>query len=133
LSVSIDQLRDLIIQSLHQQGFRLDGNHILPPLDLTKERLRVLHADAVRHRRERSKKHLAKQETALLRRFASGEEVVPERISPALVEVLPDSEDELLFRYATLHWSVPVSSGYGRRIRFLVLDEHTEKLIGLFC
>jgi hypothetical protein len=48
-----------------------------------------------------------------------------------LVEVLPDSDEELLFRYASLHWSIPVSSGYGRRLRFLVIDDHNGKLIGL--
>lgn len=47
------------------------------------------------------------------------------------MQVLPDSEEELLFRYASLHWSIPVSSGYGRRLRFLVVDGHNEKLIGL--
>jgi hypothetical protein len=31
-----------------------------------------------------------------------------------------------------LHWSVPISAGYGRRLRFLVLDGHNGKLIGLF-
>ena len=52
---------------------------------------------------------------------------------PRLVVVRPDSEDELPFRYARLHWSVPVSAGYGRRLRFLVCDEYNEKLIGLFA
>jgi hypothetical protein len=52
-------------------------------------------------------------------------------LAPKLVEVRPDSEDELLFRYASLHWSIPISSGYGRRLRFLVIDQQNEKLIGL--
>ena len=38
----------------------------------------------------------------------------------------------MLFRYVCLHWSIPVSSGYGRRLRFLVVDEQNEKLIGIF-
>ena len=56
---------------------------------------------------------------------------MPSRVSPRLVEVKPDSEAELLFRYASLHWSIPVSSGYGRRLRFLVVDDYNDKLIGL--
>jgi hypothetical protein len=32
-----------------------------------------------------------------------------------------------------LNWSVPVSEGYGRRIRFNVWDKNTEKLIGIFA
>jgi hypothetical protein len=47
------------------------------------------------------------------------------------VEVLPASQEELLFRYASLHWSIPVSSGYGRRLRLLIIDDHNGKLIGL--
>ena len=63
--------------------------------------------------------------------IASGNEISPKRIRPRLVEVHPGSNDELLFRYASVHWSIPVSSGYGRRLRFLVMDDHTNKLIGV--
>ncbi len=49
-----------------------------------------------------------------------------------MVHVNSGTEEALLFRYASLHWSIPVSSGYGRRLRFLVMDESNGKLIGLF-
>jgi hypothetical protein len=40
--------------------------------------------------------------------------------------------DGLLWRWLSLHWSIPVSSGYGRRLRFLVIDNgHHGKVIGL--
>jgi hypothetical protein len=126
------ELKMLIIGSLKQQGFDIQGGHISPPPDLDKERVRQLHQLAVQHRIERASKNLRRYEPRLLRRIASGSDVAPERIAPRLVEVEPDSEDELLFRYASLHWSIPVSSGYGRRLRFLVIDEHNEKLIGIF-
>jgi hypothetical protein len=129
--VQAARLRALIVQSLEEQSFRVDGGRIAPPGDLSKDALRDLHALAVRHRIERARRGLERYEPRLLRRIAGGVEVVPERITPRLVEVTPDSEDELLFRYASLHWSVPVSSGYGRRLRFLVVDAHTDKLIGL--
>ncbi len=70
-------------------------------------------------------------EKDLLRYIASGHEVDPLRMSPRLVEVEPESEEELLFRYARLHWSIPVSAGYGRRLRFLVVDDTNGKLVGL--
>jgi len=38
-----------------------------------------------------------------------------------------------LFRIASLTWSVPVSQGYGRRIRFLVWDESVHKVIGIIA
>ena len=64
---------------------------------------------------------MSPNESKLLSRFASGKEVQPGKIKPRLVEVKRHSQDELLFRYACLHWSIPVSSGYGRRLRFLVM------------
>lgn len=120
------------MRSLKSQGFRIHAGKVLPPPDLNKEKLRDLHALAVQHRLECARDGLARFESRLLRRLASGSEVVPEQIMPRLVEVQPGSDDELLFRYASLHWSIPVSSGYGRRLRFLVIDEQNEKLIGLF-
>ncbi|MBC7242000.1 MAG: DUF4338 domain-containing protein, partial [Anaerolineae bacterium] len=56
----------------------------------------------------------------------------PERISPVLVEVTSKSEHNL-FRIARLLWSLPFSKGYGRRLRFLVIDSSNEKLIGLLA
>jgi hypothetical protein len=58
--------------------------------------------------------------------------VDPERIAPRLVEVTRGSEQELVFRYARLTWSIPVSAGYGRRLRYLVVDDQNGKLVGLF-
>ena len=126
------KLRDLIINSLEQQGFRIEGSRIFPPNDPSKESLRQLHAMAVQSRLEKAKKSLQKYQSKLISRFASGREVQPAKIKPRLVEVERRSRDEILFRYACLHWSIPVSSGYGRRLRFLVIDENNNKLMGLF-
>lgn len=65
--------------------------------------------------------------------FAVGEEVDPARIAPALVPVDPEDDTGLVFRLATLLWSVPVSRGFGRRMRYLVIDQQNGKLIGLFA
>jgi len=48
--------------------------------------------------------------------------VNPESIRPVLVEVSKELEHDL-FRLARLTWSLPYSQGYGRRMRFLILDE----------
>lgn len=124
-----EELKEAILSSLEQQGFVIEGNRIFPPPGLDKEGIRRLHAAAVAHRVERASKGLKRYEEKLLRRIAAGNEVVPERIFPRLIEVQAGTEDELLFRYATLHWSIPVSSGYGRRLRFLVIDEQNGKLV----
>lgn len=125
-------LKSLIIESLERQGFELRDNKFYLPDDLDKEKIRSLHFEAARHKIEKRKRGLIRHEPSLLQRFASGQDIVPEKIYPKLIEVHSGSKDELLFRYASLHWSIPVSSGYGRRLRFLVVDQDTEKLIGLF-
>jgi hypothetical protein len=126
-----DQLQALIRTSLREQGFRVRNKRIIPPDLSQKDKIRELHSTAVAHRQERSKDGLFRHEARLLKRIASGTEVVPCKIKPRLVEVKAHSEDELLFRYIGLHWAIPVSSGYGRRLRFLVIDEQNDKVIGL--
>ncbi len=124
-------LRDRVVRSLRAQGFRVRSGAILPPKDLSKDRIRELHETAVEHRIERARDGLFRMEKELLCHIAWGHEVAPSQMSPRLVEVRPESEEELLFRYAGLHWSIPVSSGYGRRLRFLVVDDSNGKLMGL--
>src|SRR5262249_30013567 len=38
-----------------------------------------------------------------------------------------------LFRLASLTWAVPISNGFGRRLCYLVWEEHNDKLIGLIA
>lgn len=131
-SVYAKTLRIRIVNSLKNQGFKVKDNKIELPQDLDKDKIRELHTEAVRHKIDENKKRLMKHEPFLLERFACGEEIVPEKIDPKLVEVHSGTENALLFRYAGLHWSIPVSSGYGRRLRFLVVDQYTDKIMGLF-
>lgn len=126
-----DELRRRIIRSLRLQGFRVAKGTVLPPSELDKNKIRLLHGTAVAHRIERARDGLFRHEKDLLRRIASPREITPGKIAPRLVEVVRKSDDELLFRYACLHWSIPVSSGYGRRLRFLVVDDSNGMLIGL--
>ena len=126
-----NRIRSKIFRSLERQGFEIRGNQLVPPDTRDKSELRGLHREAVRHNRARSRAGLERHEDRLLARVADGPEVVPERVSPALAEVRSGSEEELLFRYARLHWSIPVSAGYGRRLRFVVYDESNDKLIGI--
>ncbi len=127
-----DRLRSRIVDSLRKQGFQIRKGLLVPPDAGDKSKLRALHQEAVRHNVARSRPGLERHEDRLLSTIASGTDIIPERIRPRLVLVQPDSEDELLFRYARLHWSIPVSAGYGRRLRFVVYDESNNKLIGLF-
>ncbi|MEN9205162.1 MAG: DUF4338 domain-containing protein [Thermostichales cyanobacterium DRC_bins_46] len=53
------------------------------------------------------------------------------KVTPYLVMVEPKSEHQSLWAYATSHWSIPVTNGYGRRIRYFVFDRQNNKLIGI--
>ncbi len=128
---SKDHLRTLILASLEEQGFEVRNGQIVYSGAIDKRALRELHTISVQHRQERARRGLQRFERTLLSRIADGNEIVLSRIAPQLVEVLPESEDELLFRFASLHWSIPVSSGYGRRLRYLVIDSNNEKLVGI--
>jgi hypothetical protein len=129
--LSRDELRTLIIDSLQSQGYEVGGSRPMPPQNLDKARVRALNAPAVEHRREAARHALERSESSLLTHIAAGGQVDPRRIKPTLVAVRRGSTEELLFRYVSKHWSIPVSSGYGRRLRFLVVDDFNEKLIGI--
>jgi hypothetical protein len=123
-------LKKRIRKSLRKQGFVL-RTHTFHAPHMDKQSIRDLNEVARQHRIEEARSTLGRFEAALLREFASGSEINPAAIKPVITEVQSKSRDELLFRYATLHWSIPVSSGYGRRLRFLVRDQQNGKLIGI--
>lgn len=128
-----DELRAKVLRHLRRQGFRVSRSGILAPVATEKHRQRALHAEAVQAQRERARGSLARLEPRLLTRLARGADVDPHRIDPRLVLVEDRrGEDGMLWRWSSLHWSIPVSSGYGRRLRFLIVDEgHGGKLMGL--
>lgn len=126
------ELRRAIIRILRKQGFTVVGGKIKLPECANKEDYRRLNKLAVAKRLSVSGPRLRNHEDRLIEYVANGNEVEPARISPKLVLVEPNTTNELLFRYVSLHWSIPVSAGYGRRLRFLVFDENNGKLIGLF-
>lgn len=127
-----EELRNRILRSLLAQGFEVQSGRLVPLHASDKAALRALHAESVRHCVAKARRSMARHENRLLRFIAHGPEVEPQRIRPRLVLVRPGTEDELLFRYIRLHWSIPVSAGYGRRLRFVVYDEWNGKVIGIF-
>lgn len=61
--------------------------------------------------------------------FANGSEIVPRKIEPSLV-LVTDQWQHDLFRLARLTWSLPYSKGFGRRLRFLILDNGNQSSKG---
>lgn len=131
--VEVVRLRARVAEHLEQQGFRLLPTGLIAPVANGKDDLRSLHHEAVKALRNRGQAALAKREPAFIERLAAGIDVAPSRIRPRLVPVdTYRSADAPLWRWCSLHWSVPVSGGYGRRLRFLVVDAaHNDAVMGL--
>lgn len=125
------ELKKRLLAQLSDQGFAVDGERLGLSED-HKDALRAAHEKACAHLIERSRNGLERFERDLLSSIADGSEIEPSAIVPRLIEVEADSRHELLFRYARLHWSIPVSAGYGRRLRFLIWDDAHGKLLGIF-
>lgn len=126
-------LRAQIIRSLQAQGFKLRGEEALLAPVASKTSLRSLHVKAVGAQRERARGALERHDTKFVGRLADGRVLDPAKVDPKLV-ILPvgRSIDALLWRWCSLHWSIPVSGGYGRRIRALIIDEgHDGAVMGL--
>ena len=126
------QIQALLLRRLEELGFLIveNGRLSLPPLD--KEGVRRLHEPARQIQIQKQQAWLCARLPRYLSFFADGAEVVPERITPVLIEVTTRAHHEL-FRIARLLWSLPFSRGYGRRLKFLVMDQSNEKLIGLLA
>lgn len=62
--------------------------------------------------------------------FKRGAEINPKKIRPRL-KLIESAEDEQLWWLAKTCWSMPYNKGYGRRLRFLVIDEEHQGLIGI--
>jgi len=118
---------------LTKLGFHKNAHGLLETALSGKDVIRSLHASQ-RSDRLAQNRHFIKERSAdLLKYFATGLDVDPSKISPVLQRVRSNTKESDLFRLAALTWSVPVSNGFGRRIRYLVWDEHNEKLIGLIA
>ncbi len=128
-----ERLRRRVVEELRTNGFRVFNGELTPPLLRSKEDIRRFHAKARAEKYQEHRRFLEKTESKLIRYFADGKDVSIPDFWPRLEVVKPRTIESDLFRYATLLWSVPVSHGFGRRVRFLVWDDHTDKLVGLFA
>jgi hypothetical protein len=131
--VSKTQLRRAVAKQLRLCGFKRNGHGYTVDEGISKDSIRALHLPLKNERLSTDCRFLNEKIPHLKRYFAAGTDVIPDRIKPLLVEVHSDTPEADLFRLATKFWSVPVSQGFGRRMRYLVMDESNNKLIGIFA
>jgi len=132
-SPSTSALRQAIHAQLNKLGFTKKGKGYVIEGQLNKQRIRDFHSGKRIEVLEKNKGFIEQYGPELVMNFATGRQVDPESIAPELIEVKPNSNESLLFRFASLLWSIPVSKGFGRRLRFLVKDKQNGQLIGLFA
>jgi len=126
-------LKRRLRRHLKKLGFTKNRDGELEISGSGKDAIRALHASQRSDRLAQSWRFIQKRWPELKHHFAEGHDIEPEEISPVLERVRSGTHESDLFRLASLTWSVPVSQGFGRRMRYLVWDEHNDKLIGLIA
>jgi hypothetical protein len=127
-----DQLRREVLEHLASMGIRVTSQGTIEPAPDDKDAVRTMHTGAVLDGRDRARGALEKHEDRYVARLADPASLDVAAIRPRLVPVVSGTDETRLWRWASLHWSVPTSAGYGRRLRYLVVDAaHDDALIGL--
>lgn len=131
--ITTDKLRQLIVDELESLDFAFDeqGN-IVPPDTTSKDVVKRLHETSRNIELQKSQRWLQPKLDKYKKYFADGSDIKPEKIKPQLIQVTDNWHSDL-FRITRLTWSLPYSFGFGRRLRYLIFDEHNEKLIGIFA
>lgn len=125
--------RGLLVRDIQEHLESIGLNDVQPDGSLQKESIRQIHRVHRQAAQRRILKALHRKLDVLLDEIADGDEVDPQGIQPELVEAVAQRPTGDLFRFASLAWSIPVSQGYGRRMRYLVRDRANGKLIGIFA
>ena len=118
---------------LRKLGFTRGAEGSLVSPASSKDSIRILHLERRKARLKQQRRFVQSTLPRLLNYFANGSEVVPDAISPRLELIKAHTWQSDLFRLASLSWSVPVSAGFGRRLRYLVWDDLNKKLIGIIA
>ena len=125
------ELREFLVQGLEDAGFTVGAGVVTPPAYPDKDSIRRMYVEQRKQFVESKGDLLDRLERRALHYFAAGDEVCPAAISPRIEPVVSSLQSDI-YRYACLLWSIPVSQGFGRRMRFLVFDDSNNKLIGVF-
>jgi hypothetical protein len=127
------KLKRRVRAHLRKLGFVNAGGGSLRPPSTSKETIRALHHEQ-RKAIFREQRDFVRSALPKLRiHFANGAEIDPAKVAPRIELISAGTWQSELFRLASLSWSVPVSAGFGRRLRYLVWDDHNGKLIGIMA
>ncbi len=131
MALTAEELRQLIIDELESLSFSFDEKGDLIPPTSDKEAVKLLHKPSREIELEKAQEWIKHKLPRYSHFFADGQDISPHLIKPVLVQVADRWHNDL-FRLARYYWSIPYSSGFGRRLRYLLLDDNNGKLIGIF-
>lgn len=126
-------LKRKVRRHLKRVGFKRDENGDLLLSANSKEAIRAAHQLQRTERSTKQKDFLKANFPRLSQYFATGAEIEPAAVEPSLERVITGSWQADLFKLASLTWSVPVSLGFGRRLRYLVWDHAHRRLMGILA
>jgi hypothetical protein len=126
-------LKRKIRAHLRKLGFNKARNGALLPPSSSKAAVRALHFEQRKAGLKAQRAFIKSAFPELKHHFAEGHEIDPAKVSPTLELIEARTWQSDLFRLATLSWSVPVSAGFGRRLRYLVWDKSNNKLMGIIA
>jgi hypothetical protein len=126
-------IKEKIIEVIIGQGFHLGDDNLIQSLSNDKSIVRNLHNHYREHILLKEGTFIKETFPILEKYFANGTDIDITKFEPILVLVHSNTIYSKLFKLASLLWSVPVSNGYGRRVRYLVFDKSNGKIVGLFA
>jgi hypothetical protein len=126
-------LKRKIRTHLRKLGFERTQGGALKPPSSSKDAVRALHQEQRNAILKNQRRFLSEALPVLSKHFANGGEIDPAKVMPRLELVEAGTWQSDLFRLASLTWSLPVSAGFGRRLRYLVWDDHNKKLLGIIA
>ncbi len=133
VSTRVATLKKRLRSHLKSLGFHKDDDGTFTAPGASKDVIRTIHSVQRDDRLAVNRDFISGHFSNLIKYFASGKDIDVARISPVLQRISSDTWETELFRLAALTWSVPVSNGFGRRLRYLVWDNHNGKLMGIIA
>jgi hypothetical protein len=127
--LTVEGVRNRVFAELQGLGFTIKDDRIQTE-DLSREVVKKLHQPACESEIRKAATWIRIAWKKHSHWFANGSDIVPELINPVLQQVITREHKEV-FRLARYTWSLPFSRGFGRRLQFLVIDDHSKKLIGI--
>jgi hypothetical protein len=122
-------LRWMILSHLTKIGFMITDNGQLS-LPNDKSYVRNAHQAAVSISIKKYRRMIEKNESQFIDKYLiDGKSLDVTEIEPIFVPV--SKENTNLFNWVKLHWSVPISAGYGRRLRYIVKDSTNGAVMGI--